>query len=215
MAITFHAQIAISEAFKQLIQRGRYEKPIVDLMNASTKLFPNQYKHNEIQSAGECDFLDLVTGKKYDAKLLITTQQGQWIGSRDDQILQWLNSMIEEGKEFSLKMITHPEEHDVRTLTLYKLMKDRLESDKCDEHLIFFLPFPVTNDSSIGFYRQFAADIFSAIYGALEQDHVLKEREIYIILPTTDEKIVIRNLRTGVREYFPRETVNPYIRFDF
>ena len=79
----------IGESFKTLIKKDNYEKLIFELLKNSTKLFPNQYEHIATQSHGECDFLDLKTKEKYDAKLPITTKQGEWIGSNNGCFEKW------------------------------------------------------------------------------------------------------------------------------
>jgi hypothetical protein len=40
-------------------------------MNASKVILPGQYLHQDNQANGECDFVDVVTGEKFDAKILL------------------------------------------------------------------------------------------------------------------------------------------------
>ena len=72
----------IHNDIKDLIKPGNYERIILDLMNASKMIFPSQYIHQDNQANGECDSVDIVTGEKFDAKILIGKRQGQMIGSR-------------------------------------------------------------------------------------------------------------------------------------
>lgn len=51
-------------------------------MNASITIFPDNYIHLDNQAHGECDFIDSVTGEKFDAKIPFDKRQGQMIGSR-------------------------------------------------------------------------------------------------------------------------------------
>lgn len=76
MGIWVYETATIYDSFKTLIKSGNYEKLILDIMNASTKIFPNQYEHVENQSNGECDFIDISTRKKYDVKLLSIKSKG-------------------------------------------------------------------------------------------------------------------------------------------
>ena len=71
---------------KDIIKSGNYEKIILDLMNASKEIFPSRYTHLNNQAHGECDFVDVVTGEKFDAKIPIDKRQGQMIGSRKGDV---------------------------------------------------------------------------------------------------------------------------------
>ncbi len=204
----------ISERFKSFIKGGEYECVILELLNASTQLFPNQYEHLESQSNGECDFIDKKTGAKYDAKLPITKEQGKWIGSRDSDFEKWLKSMMNECAEFSEKIIKERGFHKVEELKLYDIMKKEIENDKSDENIIFFFPFPIVFDYPEGVYRQFASDILSNIYDALKENGIIGDQKIYAIYPGADRTIAIRLLNTGVREWFPAEILDEYIRYD-
>ena len=62
-------QAVLSEKLKTFIQSGNYESYVLELMNLSKIVFPAQYERNPIQSAGECDFFDVKTHEKYEAKL--------------------------------------------------------------------------------------------------------------------------------------------------
>ena len=206
----------ISDSFKTLIKKDNYEKLIFELLKNSTKLFPNQYKHIATQSHGECDFLDLKTKEKYDAKLPITTKQGKWIGSNNARFEKWLESMINECSEYSEKRIKQRElQNNTEDLELYKTIKEKIEKDKEDENIIFFFPYPIVVESSEGIYGQFALDVLSSIFNDLKENDIVKNRKIYAVYPTIDNKICIRLLNTLVREWFSSEKLNDYIKYDF
>ncbi len=206
----------ISDSFKTLIKKDNYEKLIFELLKNSTKLFPNQYEHIATQSHGECDFLDLKTKEKYDAKLPITTKQGKWIGSNNACFEKWLESMINECSEYSEKRIKQRElQNNTEDLELYKIIKEKIEQDKEDENIIFFFPYPIVIESSEGIYGQFALDILSSIFNDLKENDIVKNRKIYAVYPTIDNKICIRLLNTLVREWFSSEKLNDYIKYDF
>ena len=59
----------IHNDIKDLIKSGNYERIILDLMNASKIILPGQYIHLDNQANGEPDFIDVVTGEKFDAKV--------------------------------------------------------------------------------------------------------------------------------------------------
>ena len=204
----------ISNKFRLLIQSGNYEKLILDLLNKSIKLFPNQYEHIDSQANGECDFIDQKTKGKYDAKLPITKKQGRWIGSNNADFEKWISSMMDECAEFAQKIIQERGLHRVEELKLYTIMKNLVVNDKPDENIIFFFPFPVVYETSCGIFGQFASDILSNIYDTLNQNGVIGERKIYAIYPSIDNKIGIRLLNTGVREWFSSELLDEYIKYD-
>ena len=204
----------ISNDFKWLIKSGNYENLILELMNKSIKLFPNQYEHIESQAKGECDFVDIQTKTKYDAKLPFTPRQGQLIGSNNANYENWIASMLSECAEFSQKMIHLRDIHNIEDLTLYDVMKKAIENDKADENIIFFFPFPIVCESSGGIFGQFASDILSNIYDALNRSGIIKERKVYAIYPSIDNKIGIRLLNTGVREWFSSDIMSRYIEYE-
>ena len=76
-------EVNILEGFKTIIKSGNYEKIILEIMNNSNKMFPNKYIHQHNQSHGECDFVDVVSGEKYDAKLPLCKAQGKLLGSNN------------------------------------------------------------------------------------------------------------------------------------
>ena len=209
-----HVLATISTKFKFLIQGGNYEKVILSLLNKSTKLFPNPFEHIFSQDNGECDFIDKKTKTKYDAKLPITKNQGRWIGCNNADFEKWILSMIDECAEFSKKIIQERGLHSIEELKLYKVMKNLIEKDKLDENIIFFFPFPVVYESSQGVYGQFASDILSNIYSALNKNGVVGKRRIYAIYPSVDNQIGIRLLNTGVREWFSSDILDEYIKYD-
>lgn len=206
----------ISDNFKLLIKKGNYEKLIFELLKKSTRLFPNQYEHIATQSHGECDFIDLKTGEKYDAKLPITTKQGKWIGSNNSCFKNWIESMINECSEYTKKTIKQRDlQNNPEDLELYKILKNKIERDKADENIIFFFPYPVVKETSENIHGQFALDILSSIFDDLEKNGIVNGRKIYAIYPTIDNKICIRLLNTWVREWFPSDDLNYYIKYDF
>ena len=96
MGFTIREQAIINDNFKELIRGGNYEKLIERLMNDSQKIFPNKYKHLEKQSKGECDFIDLSTNQKYDAKLLFSEKDGKLVGSRNSDFGEWMQIKLDE-----------------------------------------------------------------------------------------------------------------------
>lgn len=212
--LAFGNLVTISNEFKSFIQGGAYENLIFELLNQSKKHFPHRFEKIEHQHCGECDFIDMETGEKYDAKLPITKKQGRLIGSKNSDFEEWLKSTIEELSEFSDMFITNRGRYHVRDLTLYKIMEEEIKRNAADEHIIFFFPFLVVYEASETIWGQFASDILTCIYDELVEECVVENRKLYAIYPTVDGDLAIRNMETRVREYFSSKKLDKYISFD-
>lgn len=205
--------VTISDKIKNLIQSGTYENLILTLLNQSKKLFENEFEHVRNQSQGQSDFVDLKTGEKYDAKLLITRKQGRLIGSKNSDYELWLRTMIDEIGEFG-DYIRNRQTSQIENLKFYKLMFEKLEDCKPDENAILFIPFTITNEPAISIYYQFASDILSASFSKLKENGIVGQRKVYAIYPSSDNFIIMRNLESGVREAFSNKVLRECIDFD-
>ena len=72
----------ISDKLKTFIQSGNYEIYILRLMNQSKTVFPGEYDRHKVQSHSECDFYDVKTLEKYEAKLPFDKKEGELILSK-------------------------------------------------------------------------------------------------------------------------------------
>ena len=76
MGIVFNHEVTISDDFRDLLKRQRYERIVLTALNKSKELICDlPMTAVEEQSDSECDFIDSKY-RKYDAKLLIDTKQG-------------------------------------------------------------------------------------------------------------------------------------------
>ena len=110
----------LSEKLKSFIQSGNYESYVLDLMNQSQIVFSSQYERNPIQSAGECDFFDVATHEKYEAKLPFDKKEGELICRRDSDLKKWLEFMMDEEAEFGEKIIENRGKYKITDLRLYR-----------------------------------------------------------------------------------------------
>jgi hypothetical protein len=205
--------VTISDKIKNLLQSGKYEDLILTLLNQSRRLFKNEFEHVRNQSQGQCDFVDLKTGEKYDAKLLITEKQGRLIGSRNSDYEQWLRAIMDEISEFG-ECIRNRKTANLEDSQLYKLMCEKLKSVKLDENAILFIPFTITHEPANSIYYQFATDILSVLFNKLNDNGLIGDRKVYAVYPSSDNFIIIRDLDTGVRESFTNSVLKKYIKFD-
>lgn len=213
-SVSFYETVVINDDFKKLIQSGNYEEFILKLMNKSKKLFRNNYEKVISQSHGECDFIDLKTLEKYDAKLPLTKEQGKWLGSRNSNFQKWIQSLIDDITEFSKIIKNRKWEEAIETLLLYQIMEKTIQKEPEDENIIFFIPFTIVPDSSGMVYNQFASDVLTFIYDTLVKKNIVGKRKIYVVYVGIEKEIVVRymNIR-GMREYFSDEELFGYIDY--
>ena len=197
---------------KKLIKSGNYESIIVKLMNQSSSVFQGTYVHISTQSNGECDFIDVATKEKFDAKMPLNKRQGKMIGSKNGSVKFLATSLYTEAVEFArcMSQTTHK---DVTGLELYKVMQQCVEKTKVDENVIFFIPYPIVLDFE-GFPLVGAKDLLKMFYLQLNKILDIKHKQLYAIYISFDKKIVLRNLGTDCREYLSCPEINRYVSYD-
>ena len=205
---------SIDVRFGDLLKSSNYESLVGQLMNKSEVVFPHSYVHQEDQSSGQCDYIDSITGEKFDAKLPLSRKDGKQIGSNKGNVGNFSKIMYQEAAEFRF----HPEHmasHDslVKDLSLYKIMKDLIAKTKPDEHVVFFIPYPIVIDFT-GFPLSGAVDILKAIYRLLNKEFDLGEKQIYAIYVAYDKKVVLRNLGKDKREYIEFDELKRFVDYE-
>lgn len=213
MGLLIRMAANVGEVFGKLINKNVNEKLILNLMNESHNVFPGQYQWVESQSMGECDFIDVNTGQKFDAKLPLTKQQGALIGSRNHDYAAWMKTMTAIESEFSDCIDGSDGVKNVEGLELYKILEERLSSLRDDENAIFFFPYPIVLDAENLMTTSFCMDLLDHIFCELKKRGCIGRRAVYVIYPAIDTKIVLRNLRTGLREYVVCPELDQYIRY--
>ena len=197
---------------KDIIKSGNYEKIILDLMNASKEIFPSRYTHLNNQAHGECDFVDVVTGEKFDAKIPIDKRQGQMIGSRKGDVGALTTEFHNEALEFQ-HCFVGDQKKPITELNLFKKMKHNINKTKSDENVIFFIPFPIVFDFEgspfIG-----ASDLLKKIYRELGASTDISGKNLYAIYISFDRKMVLRNLETDKREYLQFPEMQHYVDYN-
>ena len=188
----------IHNDIKDLIKSGNYERIILDLMNTSKTIFPSQYIHQDNQANGECDFVDIVTGEKFDAKIPIDKRQGQMIGSRKGDVGALTTEFHNEALEFQ-HCFVGDQKKPIIELNLFKKMKNNLSKTNADENVIFFIPYPIVLDFE-GFPLVGVSDLLKKIYRELATDTDISEKHLYAVYISFDKIMVLRNLETDKRE---------------
>ena len=202
----------IHNDIKDLIKSGNYEKIILDLMNASKTIFPGHYIRLDNQAHGECDFIDAVTGEKFDAKIPFNKRQGQMIGSRKGDVGALTTEFQNEALEFQ-HCFVGDQKKPITELSLFKKMKNNISKTKVDENVIFFIPYPIVFDFE-GFPLVGASDLLKKIYIELSASTDISRKHLYTIYISFDRKMVLRNLKTDKREYLQFPEMQHYVDYD-
>ena len=202
----------IHNEVKDIIKSGNYEKIILDLMNASKEIFPSRYTHLDNQAHGECDFVDVVTGEKFDAKIPIDKRQGQMIGSRKGDVSALTTEFHNEALEFQYCFVGD-QKKPITELNLFKKMKHNINKTKSDENVIFFIPYPIVIDFE-DFPLIGAFDLLKKIYRELSASTDISGKHLYAIYISFDRKIVLRNLETDKREYLQFPEMHHYVDYN-
>ena len=206
----------LSDKLKTFIQSGNYESYILTLMNQSESVFPSQYAANKEQEHSQCDFYDIRTSEKYEAKLPFDEKEGQLICSNNADLKKWLEFMMDEESEFSDRIIRERGKYRVDGLRLYKTLEKRLKTVQHDENAIMLFPYPITLDlEGDGGLLHFCGDILSSIFGELMRNGVIGTRKVYVIYPSMDNKIVLRCLNTNQREYLVSKELSEVFSYSF
>ena len=202
----------IHNDIKDLIKSGNYERIILDVMNASKIILPSQYLHQDNQDNGECDFVDAVTGEKFDAKIPIDKRQGQMIASRKGHVGALTTEFQNEALEFQYCFVGD-QKKPITELNLFKKMKNNICKTKSDENVIFFIPYPIVFDFE-GFPLVGASDLLKKIYSELATTTDIFGKRLYAIYISFDRKIVLRDLKTDKREYIQFPQMQCYVDYD-
>ena len=164
------------------------------------------------QAHGECDFVDKVTGDKFDAKIPIDQRQGKLIGSRNGDIRALASELQNEALEFQY-CFSEDQQKQISELKIFKKMKNNIDRTKLDENVIFFIPYPIVFDFE-DFPLTGASDLLKKIYRELVTCTDISSKHIYAIYISFDKKMVLRNLETDEREYLPFPKMQHYVDYD-
>lgn len=207
----YRIRSSITVQFRDLLRSSNYEALVGELMNKSKVVFPHSYTHQEDQSSGQCDYIDSSTGEKFDAKLPLSPTDGKQIGSNKGNAGNFSKIMYQEVAEFRLS----PGNIDslVMDLRLYEIMKGLIAKTNRDEHVIFFIPYPIVPDFT-DFPLSGGVDILKAIYRLLDSELNFGKKQIFAIYVSYDKKAVLRNLGQDQREYLECNELFRYVSYD-
>lgn len=192
-----------------------YEAAVLKIINDSKNVFPSIYERVNIQSNGECDFFDKTTGEKFDAKLPFDKKQIKRLTNGKKHAPDfdgWIKEMCEEACEYYFCICKNKK---ISETNLYRIIKEKMEKDKKDENIVFFIPFPITDSSPCSIYDQFSTDFLKAIYEELERNSVLKGRTVYAIYPSTQKNVfAVRNLNYCYCDFVKCDMFDEYLSYE-
>lgn len=212
MGAKFRTIATISDSFREILKRQRYEELVLTIMNRSQSLIGNlPLSRVTEQSNGEPDYMD-TKGNKYDVKLLLDSNQGALIGERKNDLQLWFKSMIDECEEYN-GCIKNRDIMNIQNTQLYGILKNRLSSVKSDEIAIMFCPYPIVDDYQHSVFTQFATDFLQAVINELEVE-INACQEVYFLCPSMEKGImVLREANTRIREYIDAPEIDEYISY--
>lgn len=210
--------MTVSNHLIDLFRNHEYEHYVLYLMKESQSVFPGEYKMVNEQSHGECDFIEVNSNTKYDAKLPFLKNQLELLtdGKRHKpQIEKWIKIMQAEASDFDPLAIRNNRNYDITETQLYQIMKEAILRDKVDENIIFFLPYPISLSISGSIFLQFCTDYLKAIYNKLTDDIGLNGRKIFVIYPASEKnQFALRDLSTNHTEYMICAELEKYFSFE-
>ncbi|MDD3228807.1 MAG: hypothetical protein PHE09_06265 [Oscillospiraceae bacterium] len=210
--------LTVSNNLIDLFRNHEYEHYVLYLMNESQSVFPGEYKMVKDQSHGECDFIEVNSNNKYDTKLPFLKNQLELLtdGKRHKpQIVKWIKIMQAEASDFDPLAIRNNKDYNITETKLYQIMKEAILRDKVDEHIIFFLPYPISLSISESIFLQFCTDYLKAIYNRLIDDICLNGRKIFVIYPASEKnQFALRDLSSYHTEFIICGELEKYFSFE-
>ncbi len=207
-------EFTFSENVIEVFNKKIYEDVVFSIMNASKTVFPNNYKKVEEQSNGECDFIDITDGSKFDAKLPFEQEQIEMLtnGKRHKPYIEkWIRELLNEATEYQpvdIRLGTF----DITSTKLYKIMKSQILKDKVDENIIFFFPFPIVMSIPDDLITLLATDFLRAIFNQIKKELDFTERNIYTIYPSSERSVyAVRNLGKNNIDFVRCAAIDKYI----
>jgi hypothetical protein len=129
--------------------------------------------------------------------------------------VEWIKIMQAEASDFNPLVIRNNKDYDIAETKLYQIMKEAILRDKVDEHIIFFLPYPISISISESIFLQFCTDYLKAIYNRLIDDICLNGRKIFAIYPASKKnQFALRDLSSYHTEFIICEELEKYFSFE-
>lgn len=180
-------------------------------MNKSKVIFPGDYEMVQEQSNGECDYIDGKTNEKFDAKVPFEPKHMKMLAQGkkyNPDVRGWIETLKEEADEYTGFLVRN---NSISELKLYNIIKERVEKEREDENIVFFLPYPISVSVEGAVYAQFFANYFDDIFSQLKRDLNLGNRKIYVVYPSSEKnKFALKQIDVCQTEYIICEELGRY-----
>lgn len=210
-------KIRISDHYTELLNKDRYEPVVLEIMNDSEMVFPDQYRRILNQSHGESDYRNINTGQMIDAKLLFKEKQCYMLSQGKDKLQKWLNSLKAEVEEL-FEAIKSDNKRELNTSMLYFEMTQRLRSIKQDEDVVLFMPYPLAVGYKNGTISYLNVNIFQVLFDDMKKNcpEIVLGKRVYVIYPSLDDRIILSELtaENGQNEYLVSGALAEYVSME-
>lgn len=210
-------RICISDRYVELLNKDLYEPVVLEIMNDSEIVFPDQYRRILNQSHGESDYCNVNTGQMIDAKLLFKEKQCYMLSRGKEELQKWLNSLKEEVEEL-FEAIKSDNKRELNTSMLYFEMTQRLRSIKQDEDVVLFMPYPLAVGYKNGTISYLNVNIFQVLFDDMKKNcpEIVLGKRVYVIYPSLDDRIILSELtaENGQNEYLVSGALAEYVSME-
>lgn len=199
----------VSNEFKNILTRGnKYEDYVLEIMNQSSMVFPNTYKKVEEQSNKEPDFIDIIDGDLFDAKLVVDENQCKALCGNNDAL-----SFFEEISSQNNDVYDSITSKDDRQLKLETILTKQLtkESTK-NKNIIFFFTFPIGACFATSIISNFCQSYLTILFSKIK--HLANGRKIFAICPTYDGYYEIREMNDNYSEFIEYHNLDKYFNWN-
>ena len=212
-------KIYISEKYKELIKKESYEPIVLTIMNESKIIFPGSYIHIIEQSNGESDYKNIDTDELFDVKVLFGSDICR---SLSNGSMDWF-SIISDITSENFHAIKDLKSEEERLNKIYKSKicieyVKRLKTIKQSEKCILFSPIPINMELSKSIVSNIMSSTDHLIIKAIKKYNleIIEHKEIYIIYPNLENKVIIRKLFDGSKlvfniEFLDMNIIDKYI----
>ena len=206
--------IKIADNYSDLLDKDVYEPIILKIMNKSKTIFPEEYTYIVNQSHNESDFKS-ESNIFYDAKILFFTEQCRALAINTNNLVEFIEYIQREANEIYSIMQSN-DENKIKNCIFYNEMIKRINDAKDKENIIIFLPFAFTLESEDIITESISKDIFPYIFRQVIKNnpHLLRNNRIYMIYPSYDNQVIIRNLNEHKVEFLETDILSKYFKIE-
>ena len=193
--------------FKDIIQRGnKYEDYVLEIMNLSSSIFNGLYEKVEEQESGQPDYVDKATGEKFDAKLMLSSEQCKQLCGNNNPVA-FFREMSEQNNELYDSIVNNIDDDNEIT----ELIKKQLEKPTMvDKNVVLLFTFPIGNPVEC-ITAYFVQDALGVLLSKCKP--FLGDRRLFAICPMLDGKYEIREAGQPSPEFITYSKLDKYFKW--